>query len=102
MKQWALLLKLIYENADSAPVALLKFQTLKDMIKSIGLMTVLGLEKNIQKFQKTVFSISNLVKRENELSQLQLKNWRQQCSRSTGMVCNKAFHGKLLENLIYL
>ncbi|MBJ5486920.1 hypothetical protein JGG36_24350, partial [Salmonella enterica subsp. enterica serovar Meleagridis] len=53
LKDCALLVKLFYKNNDSAPVALQKFRTLKGMKKGVGPMTAVGLEKMIQKFEKT-------------------------------------------------
>ncbi|GBM66464.1 hypothetical protein AVEN_146292-1 [Araneus ventricosus] len=53
LKDCALLIKLFHKNNDCAPVALQKFRTLKGMKKGVGPMTVQGLLKMIQKFEKT-------------------------------------------------
>ena len=53
LKDFALFVKLYYNNNDCAPVALQKFRTLKCIKKGIGRMTVQGLFKMIQKFEKT-------------------------------------------------
>ncbi|CAL1272472.1 unnamed protein product [Larinioides sclopetarius] len=53
LKDCPLLVKLFYKNNDCAPVALQKFQTLKGMKKGVGPMTMQGLLKLIQKFEKT-------------------------------------------------
>ena len=53
LKDRAILVKLFYKNNDSAPVALQKFRTLKGIKKGVGPMTANGLEKMIEKFEKT-------------------------------------------------
>ena len=53
LKDCTLLVKLFHKNKDCAPVALQKFQIVKNMKKGIGTMTVQVLLKMIQKFEKT-------------------------------------------------
>ena len=52
MKNCALLLKLFYMNNDCVPIEL---RPQKHMKKSVGLMSIVGMEKIIQNFKKGSF-----------------------------------------------
>ena len=53
LKDCAPLVKLFYKNNDCTPVALQVFLTTKGMKKGVGHITVQGLLKMSQKFEKT-------------------------------------------------
>ena len=53
LKNCALLVKLFYKNNDCAPVSLQKFRTLRCMKKVVDPVSVQGLLRMIQKFEKT-------------------------------------------------
>ena len=86
LKDCVLLLNLFYKNNDYARIALQKFLTLKGMKKDFDLMTVQGLLKMIQKFEKTGSFNVQSGRRRKKMIPRYLKKWPQKCRRRSGGV----------------
>ncbi|GBN71875.1 hypothetical protein AVEN_243078-1 [Araneus ventricosus] len=56
LKDRALLVKIFYENGDSATIALKKFRTLKGLRNDSGPMTAFSMKKMTDKFEESDFS----------------------------------------------
>ena len=98
LKDCALLAKLFYKNNDCAPVALQKFLTLKGIKKGVGPMTVQGLLKIIQKFEKTSSFDEQSFRGRKRIDLVVVEDVATEMQEEPSGVRIRAGHGELLEH----
>ncbi|GBN95310.1 hypothetical protein AVEN_75324-1 [Araneus ventricosus] len=98
LQDGALLVKLFYKNNDCAPAALQKFRTLNGMKKGVGPMTVQGLLKMIQKFEKTCSFTVQSGRGRKRIDSTVVEEVAIAVQEESNGVCNRVVHVKLPEH----